>query len=422
MADDQQQPLFGAPVASPQALALRRALAAKQIEQGNEYSPLISKWQGLARVSNAIMGNIQAGQLDRQEMEMRKQLFEDAVKARNGGDPAEMLKLGLNPFVPERLAGELVSKSFPAQLNTGLTTQPTSQITGQPVGQPIPMQRIEQQSYGPGGVSGPTVVEPNAPSRPLTQAPRAGGPVNMPNTAAPGVQVPAGFNAVNNQPRYSGTLTPEALTKKGLELADQYSRQQNVLDLKKEDFQRGSSAQQRRQVYQVLNDAYASGGVSGGPIGQKILEGKQLLNQVLGLNLEGLPESEIIKKTSGKLAQEAAAGLRGTNMEFSAALGRSPGLEMSNTGSRYMLHILGQENNRDEKWALTGQGIAPENYASERSKFYNSNPITSPFTGKPLDAKNSEEDMQRLRGETGARTPQLPGANGQGWSIRPRGQ
>lgn len=414
MADNQQQPLFGQPVVSPEALRSRRALAEALIKQGTEYSPILSKWQGLARVADSIRGNIELGMAERSEAETRRQLIEDAIKARSGGDPAEMLKLGLNPFVPERLAGELVSKSFPVTQNTGLTLQPQSQITGQPYGPAIPLQRIEQQSYGPGGVTGPTVVEPSAP--------RAAPPVSMPNTATSGVQVPSGFNAVNAGQPYSGVLTPEALTQKGLRLADQYSRQANVLDLKKEDFSRGMSAQQRRQVYQVLNDAYASGGVSGGPIGQKILEGKQLLNQVLGLNLEGLPESEVIKKTSGKLAQEAAAGLRGTNLEFSAALGRSPGLEMSNTGSRYMLHILNQENNRDERWALSGQGIAPENYASERSKFYNSNPITSPFTGKPLDAKASEEDMQRLRGDTAARTPQLPGANANGWSIRPRGQ
>lgn len=423
----ENQPLFGVSAVSPQALALRRALLQKQIEQGMDTSPIRSPWQGAARMVQSIMGNIQLGMSEREEAESRKkgekETFELASKAGLNPYMAALLAHSSNaPFANQTIMEELAKKTFPVTQNTGLTLQPQSQLSGQPYGQPIPQQRVEQQSYGPSGVSGPTVVEPNrAPAVP----PRTAPPVSMPNTAAPGVQVPAGFNAVNAGQSYSGVLTPEALIQKGLGLTDLYSRQKMQLEEKDSDFKRGMGAQQRRQVYQTLNDAYSAGGdaISGGPVGQKILEGKQLLNQVLGLNLEGLPETEVIKKTSGKLAQEAAAGLRGTNMEFNAALGRSPGLEMSNTGSKYMLHILNQENNRDERWAITGQKVAPEDYAQTRKNFYDSNPIVSPFTGKPLAGDIVEKDMQQLRSATGARTPQRPqtgGGWGRVWIEQPR--
>lgn len=446
MADDTNQPLFGGmPSVSPSSLALRRAAALKMIESGNEYSPLLSKWQGAARIANAVMGNIQAGMADRSESQARKQASDallQALAGRMSPQQAKIMELSAtNPFVDPRIALLLGEKQYPEREEAPTYSTYRDPTTGRVVpGTGVERPVLGTQSVSPeGSVSQPTAVQPPPPPgglapggmqpaipMPRPAPPRQAPPMSETNTATAPVQIGAGFNAMGatgdpqvtgqTSPGYRGQMSIDQLFKWGQEHKDINQRNQMALDERKQDFQRGINAQQRRQVYQTLNDAYQAGGdaISGGPAGSKILEAKQLLNQFLGFNPEGLQETEVIKKTSGKLAQEAAAGLRGTNLEFNAALSRSPGYEMSNTGSRYMLHILNQENNRDEKFGIEGQQVAPEQYAQFKKDWFGRNPIMSPFTGKPLQGETLESDMSKLRDATKRQTPQQPPAGGWG--------
>lgn len=56
---------------APEDIALRRRLGAQQMQQGADYSPIASPWQGLARVANGITGGLQMRSANRAEDEAR---------------------------------------------------------------------------------------------------------------------------------------------------------------------------------------------------------------------------------------------------------------------------------------------------------------------------------------------------------------
>jgi len=54
---------------SPESLKLRRRLAETMLQQGSDTSPIVSPWQGVARIVQAMMGGYQLGELERKEKE-----------------------------------------------------------------------------------------------------------------------------------------------------------------------------------------------------------------------------------------------------------------------------------------------------------------------------------------------------------------
>lgn len=180
----QNQPLFGQPAVSPKSLEYRRLLAAQLMKEGMESTPIRSPWQGVGRIVQSAVGGWEAGQLDKSEQAARQQLIQDAINARQGGDPAKLLGLGLNPWVPDRVAGDIVGKSFPANIDTGGYVIPQSQITGQQAAPAIERQQPGTMATPAGsmptfttpsqsGIAPPGAVQPvrSAPLPPAGPAP-----------------------------------------------------------------------------------------------------------------------------------------------------------------------------------------------------------------------------------------------------------
>ncbi len=412
---EQQEPLYGPNLAvSPTSLAYRRQLAMELMKQGLSSEPIRSPWQGVGRIVQALVGGYESSKEDKEEKEARRKQIADALEAYRSGDPAKMLAAGLNPFNPEGAQKELVSRSFPHNVDTGGFVQPQNPITGGAANAPFEKQIPGQQSAG--DVSQPTIITPTQQGAP----PPAGIPPQ--NPMAPivpkpvqTVPPPASMRPqMEGQPATFGqrfTFDPAATPKtlddlfaKGQQFNDQRARQAMGIKARSDDFERGQGAPERINAIRTLADAYKSGGdnISGGPLGKKIVELKQLFNQVTGVDLGGLPESEIITHANQGLAGALAKSLssRGaTNNEFNQMMAANPGVMMSNAGARYMLNLMEQQEAQSQKLGLAGQNVSPENYAQFKQGFYQDpgNQLVSPFSGKPLAGATVAADMEALK-------------------------
>lgn len=188
MADDTNQPLFGQlPAVSPSSLALRRAQALKMMEAGNDYSPILSKWQGAARLAQGIMGNVQLGMEERSESEARKKQVTDVMEAMNSGDRAKLLAAALNPFTPEAISRVAAEKAFPTQQTNNAYNYPVNPTTGAAMPGAVP--RVPEGGISAGPVSVPGYGAPAG-----TPPPGGAGPIPAPTprpSSAPSAPGPA---------------------------------------------------------------------------------------------------------------------------------------------------------------------------------------------------------------------------------------
>lgn len=77
---------------TPGQVAGRRKLAEAMLAQGTDYSPIKSPWQGAARVAQALLGGWQAGAIDREEEQARKDAVSQAaelLRGQGGGTATE---------------------------------------------------------------------------------------------------------------------------------------------------------------------------------------------------------------------------------------------------------------------------------------------------------------------------------------------
>lgn len=184
-------------------------------------------------------------------------------------------------------------------------------------------------------------------------------------------------------------------------------------EIQAEDIKAGSHASIKLRQLATLDDANKNGGddISSGPLGKAILSGKQGFSELTGIDLKGVPESEVIQKVGFGLATNMVKAItnRPSQMEFGKALENVPGLYMSKQGRVAMTSILTQDaraeqdlgrlanKHRDAESGPTWQEV--------KDKYYEEHPLMSPFTGKPF----GESDVQMLT-KTAPKGTAAPGA------------
>jgi hypothetical protein len=132
-------------------------------------------------------------------------------------------------------------------------------------------------------------------------------------------------------------------------------------------------------------------------------------NGLFGIDVSGLPESEVVQKIGFSLASLAVKEItaRPTQMEVKMALENNPGLLLSKKGSLFMTDIMRQSAKQDMKLArLANDPKNRANWPEVVDKFYNDpkNELISPFTGKPM----SVEDVKTLQSQPGQQQPAAP--------------
>jgi hypothetical protein len=93
---------------SPDEVKRKRRIADAMIEKGADYSPIVSPWQGVARIANAISGKYQSDVADMAETNGRKQTSEDIAAMFGDGKQPDlgtvMQKQAENPWGGEMYA------------------------------------------------------------------------------------------------------------------------------------------------------------------------------------------------------------------------------------------------------------------------------------------------------------------------------
>lgn len=335
MADDNTNtPLFGTPSVSPSSLAIRRANALKLMEQGQDYSPIRSKWQGAARIADAIRGNIELGMEERSESERRKTQITNAKTAMESGDRAKMLAAALDPFTPEALAHVMVERAYPQQQTNNAYNYPVNQISGQPLSTGA-VPRVPEGATGVGPVSVPSYGQP------------AGTP--PPGGGAGGAPIPA------PQPRPAGgPASPlpgniDALTKKAADVTSQMDEAKGKIALLTNLKQEGIQSHQRLdEMAQVANLASKA---RYGP-------SAELANFAAnhGISSPGAPVeqlySDLIKFYGPQLRPEGSGSMRGP--ELTGFYGSLGGLMRKPEGREAAISFI----NRAHQWKAQAGDIA----------------------------------------------------------------
>lgn len=156
----------------------------------------------------------------------------------------------------------------------------------------------------------------------------------------------------------------------------------------------GQSAHKRIQSLAVMKDALSrgEGNMTTGPFAEFSLKAKQAIGSLFNIDVEGKTEAEVTQKIGFQLATQAVKEIsqRPTQFEFSKALQNLPGLELSPTGSKFIIDVMGQSARHDIELSKLAQ--RRENWANwpeVQDKFYQSHPIMSPFDRKrPLGEKD----------------------------------
>ena len=82
----------------PQSVARKRTLAEQLMQEGGNASPIISPWQGVARMAKSLVGGYQVGAANREEDAGRQSAQEATAKLGNGSDNASLIAVLENPY------------------------------------------------------------------------------------------------------------------------------------------------------------------------------------------------------------------------------------------------------------------------------------------------------------------------------------
>lgn len=147
-------------------------------------------------------------------------------------------------------------------------------------------------------------------------------------------------------------------------------------------------ARQKLQTLSLLSDAWDHGdNISTGPGAETALKLKQVANN-LGINVEGLPQTEIVQKLGAQLASQASKGLspRPTQFDFKTFLNNNPGLLISPQGNKALISVLQQQAQHEIALGnLARQQKNGDGWDETVAKFDKEHPIVSPLNNKPLD-------------------------------------
>ena len=138
-----------------------------------------------------------------------------------------------------------------------------------------------------------------------------------------------------------------------------------------------------------MDDAITRAGpnLTTGPGAEYMLKLKQAAQNWLGVDLKGLPEAEVVTKLNAQLAAQAAKAMtaRPSQLEFKAFMANNPGLQNSVAGTKYLIDVLRQATTQDiQLGQLASRVQDPRAWPAVEDRFYQQNPIKSPFSGQPL--------------------------------------
>ncbi|WP_026606036.1 hypothetical protein [Methylocapsa acidiphila] len=140
----------------------------------------------------------------------------------------------------------------------------------------------------------------------------------------------------------------------------------------------------------TMRDAIQRGGdnITYGPAAEYALKARRALGNIVGEDLAGVPEADLINSVGFRLATAASKAIspRPAQAEFLRALEAKPGLSQSKSGSLAMLDVM--EQDQRDKLALAQLATDPknrENWAATVQNYYAAHPIMSPFDpSRPL--------------------------------------
>ena len=187
--------------------------------------------------------------------------------------------------------------------------------------------------------------------------------------------------------------------------------------------QMGAIAPRKIEALNTIQDAMNAGGgkISTGPFAAKALEAKQAIKDAFGIDLGGIPETEVASKTGFGLAAEASRAISnrgGTQAEFLKGLQNVPGIFLSPEGNQAMISILKQQATQEQQLGIQAYNHKPgENWLQKERDFYEANPIMSPFTGQPM----GKSDVDLLRSKAAANANGSGGNAGSNGARRTRG-
>lgn len=433
---------------SPQSLALARALAQQQQQQGIETSPIRSPWQGVARVVQSMVGGNAQYQANQKEQAARSQQIAQAMGAlQPGADPSSGVKAALNPWTSPEMGSALLQANLPVRVPYQGGTIAIDKRTQQPIpGSFIPEDKmITEKVVGGVETQSPLRANPNGTysAVPITGAgaqPAPGAspvtppiPAGQPGTApappmdgsGPGGSSIQGAVGPSQEWPVGQPMPPpvsprmQQLTQYGIQSTGALEHAKSIGgELAKaqvkpvaDDIEEGNKAPDTINTLDSITDAYKSalpgGGIKGGPYGHLRLAATQAANQMFpGLvDKDKLAAAESIDKLNVQLATRLVKEIsnRGTNLELQQGIKSNPGLLMSDQGAIYMANLLRQQAvQKQEIGALATKVADPSGWASQKQSYYQAHPLISPFTGKPLaNAQAVAADMAVLKGAGG---------------------
>ncbi len=118
-----------------------------------------------------------------------------------------------------------------------------------------------------------------------------------------------------------------------------------------------------------------------GPFAEIALKSKQAIKDATGIDLGGIPQSEVINKLGFQLATQLTKDIsaRPGQQEFVRALQNVPGLQSSPEGIRALLDLQGQLAQQKVDLGQMAARMPYKDFIEAEKKYYAEHPITSPF-------------------------------------------
>lgn len=166
----------------------------------------------------------------------------------------------------------------------------------------------------------------------------------------------------------------------------------------------GMAAPKELQQLAILQDAYNQPHTPGGPLAEHLTTMRSVIAQVFGQDYaDRVPANEMIQKTNTALAFKAAGELtsRPAIIEVLAAMRSNPGEKLNDRTSLYLINLLQQQKQQDMELGRVANRIDnPREFLDAKDRYYENNPLVSPFTGKPLKTRaDAKEDLDRMIGK-----------------------
>ncbi|MBE7199230.1 MAG: hypothetical protein INR70_15720 [Parafilimonas terrae] len=151
----------------------------------------------------------------------------------------------------------------------------------------------------------------------------------------------------------------------------------------------GRPAQEKLNAIGIMRDALDTGAdkITTGPLAENVLRLKQFAKGSLGMDVEGLSNSEVIQKIGTQLATANAKSLtsRPTQFDFATYLKNNPGLLLSPEGNHAMLDLLQQQAQREYDLSRLATKTENQNdFGAVVDAYDKAHPIISPFTKQPI--------------------------------------